>query len=300
MVEPMASQTDQTWQVEKVRWRRAWTRGNRSEATITSYISLVDKYRFWCAEKELDSATNDAADLYTDHLQRESLHTARYFVRAIRSYGSYLAAENGTANPYEKLQAPPQPAPTAKTAAMATEGDLEKLLGDCDPSEEAGRRDIAIITMLAHTGMRRGEVANLLTKDADLIGQSIAITKGKNKAAKRTVHMDDAVQGTLFQYLKRLDPLREPEEPLWTSSSSRNRLLANGIGQMLKTRGRRVGVDIRAHAFRRMYAGEWIKRGGTETGLMATAGWSGTQMIAHYTRDIAEQNAMDEAKRLFE
>ena len=51
--------------------------------------------------------------------------------------------------------------------------------------------------------------------------------------------------------------------------------------------------------FRRMYASRWMAAGGSETGLMTTAGWTSTAMIAHYTRDAKEANAMSEAERLF-
>jgi integrase len=68
-------------------------------------------------------------------------------------------------------------------------------------------------------------------------------------------------------------------------------LTPSGVGQMLAKRGKAAGVDVRAHAFRRMHAGEWMKRGGSETGLMTNSGWKSTAMISRYTKDTKESNA---------
>ena len=53
------------------------------------------------------------------------------------------------------------------------------------------------------------------------------------------------------------------------------------------------------HAFRRAFAVRWLSNGGSELGLMRTAGWSSREMIAVYTAANADQLAQDEMRRLF-
>ena len=74
----------------------------------------------------------------------------------------------------------------------------------------------------------------------------------------------------------------------------------SGLSQMLQRRGEKAGTDVRAHAFRRYYSTEWLAKGGSEVGLMRNNGWQGTEMVARYSKDHAEQLAYDEAKRLME
>jgi len=235
---------------------------------------------------------------------------ARHAARALKAYGKFLLEEYEDGDPFAKLKLPKEPQPSAPHAVMATQNDLENLLETCDRSTLQGERDYAIITMLAYTGLRRGEVANLSLADVDMVRQTIHIAKGKTEAARRNLHMPEAVQGALLRYLRKREALiaKNAKYPgydgrsrgLWLNEVvSTPVLTANGITQMLNKRGKRAKVDVRAHAFRRMHASKWLAAGGSETGLMANSGWTSTAMVARYTRDAKETNAALEAERLF-
>lgn len=302
------------WKVEQARRKALWAREGRSPATVLSYQQEIRRYFQWCDKGGHKSLSSDSADLYIDELLAKGGHMARSATRALKSYGKFLASED-EANRFAKLKLPKEPEPsTTGAAAAASEGDLVALLDDCQrslraadklpshlqrPARESAIRDAAIITILACEGMRRSEVANLRMEDIDLVERSIQIRKGKTKAARRLIRMRPPVQGALLKYIKCLETPREPGDWLWTSSTGGGQFTASGIGQTLDRRGKRAGVDARAHAFRRMYASEWMERGGSETGLMRTAGWTTTAMVARYTKGQAERLAMDESDRLF-
>jgi integrase/recombinase XerD len=299
------------------------TRMDWADATIDTYTKKVEQYLLWCDEEERDSTALASADLYVDHLERSrGVHSARWAGRALRAYGKFLNEEYDEGNPFARLKPPALPQPTAKHTAMATEDDLAKLLDTCDTRDLIGLRDYALILTLAGTGLRRGEVTALTLDDVDLVSQTIRVQKGKTKAARRVVFMPDDVQGALLRYLRaRAAKIDEedakyspevgghpnPQPPygetvgraLWiTNTLTKPVLTVYGVSQMLKRKGDKVGVDVRAHGFRRRYAGKWMANGGTETSLMAQAGWVSPTMIAHYTKDTLEQNALDEARRL--
>ena len=67
-------------------------------------------------------------------------------------------------------------------------------------------RDLAIITMLLHTGIRVGELCNLRVSDISLSRNSNMITIREGKGTKRrTVPLNSTVIGVLRDYLKSLE-----------------------------------------------------------------------------------------------
>ncbi len=54
----------------------------------------------------------------------------------------------------------------------------------------------------------------------------------------------------------------------------------------------------RARSLRHTAAHRWLAKGGSESGLMAIAGWTRTDMLVRYTRARASERAAQEAQRL--
>lgn len=291
-------------EVHEVRWERAWTRQDMAIATFWQYRKEVRKFDAWCQAQGLQTSSLESADLYLAHVERSSTrHMARYAGRAIKAYGRYLADEYEQPSPFARLKLTPEPAP--QKAPTATAGDLEKLLEACTPSASVSARsweplrDRAIILTLAGSGMRRGELARMTLDDLDLVGASLKIPKTKS-GHPRTVHLPEDVVGALLRYLRACEGDRpEGERHVWLGSSNLKPIASNGIGQMLYRKRIATGVDVSAHSFRRMYAGSWMAKGGSEVGLMTQAGWKSTAMIARYTKDTRQANALTEAERLF-
>ena len=60
-----------------------------------------------------------------------------------------------------------------------------------------------------------------------------------------------------------------------------------------------AGVTFSSSDTRRAYAVNWLRMGGSETSLMAIAGWSSISMVQQYTRMNSQELAIDEARRIF-
>jgi integrase len=66
-----------------------------------------------------------------------------------------------------------------------------------------------------------------------------------------------------------------------------------------RRRATRVGVQgFHPHKLRHTAAHRWLPAGGSESGLMAMAGWTHADMLIRYTRATAAERAADEARRL--
>ena len=289
----------------KLRWERFWTRQGNKMSTFRQYWRDWQSYADYCVANDYQTLTLDTADFYVDEIQHAvSANRARTHARAIKAFGKYWDYQHEEGDPFRKLQLPPEPA--VQHAPMATEDDLQKLLEACTPSNAVVTRpwevsrDKAIILTLAGTGMRRGEVANMKLTDLDLIGQRLKVPDTKTKTP-REVYVPEKVVDALLRYLRSVEADRpEGVDEVWLGTHSFAPLSAGAISQMLRRRGADCGVDIGAHAFRRMMAGQWMAKGGSETGLMQQAGWRSTAMIMRYQKAVAQENALNEAQRLME
>ena len=73
----------------------------------------------------------------------------------------------------------------------------------------------------------------------------------------------------------------------------------DGLNQALRRRAQHAGIDgFHLHRLRHTAAHRWLAAGGSESGLMAMAGWSRTDMLVRYTRATAADRAAAEALRL--
>ena len=78
--------------------------------------------------------------------------------------------------------------------------DVERLLGSCDTSTALGRRDLAILTLLARLGLRSFEVAGLSLDDIDWRAGELTI-RGKGSVSERLPLPDD-VGRALVEHLR--------------------------------------------------------------------------------------------------
>ena len=62
----------------------------------------------------------------------------------------------------------------------------------------------------------------------------------------------------------------------------------------------KAGIDgeMTPHSARRFFATEWIRKGGSELGLMSTCGWTSSKLIATYTRMHRSELAIAEGRKL--
>ena len=116
---------------------------------------------------ELKALTaGDVASFVVDQSVRRSRSVKR-IVSALRSFLGFLYVEGLISQPL--AQAVPSPPGWTLTGLPKTLPDSEvaALLASCDAERPAGRRDLAILTLLARLGLRAGEVAALRLDDID-------------------------------------------------------------------------------------------------------------------------------------
>lgn len=140
-------------------------------------------------------------------------------------------------------------------------------------------RDIAIIDMLASTGMRIGEMVNLNRNDIDF-SQRECIVLGKGDK-ERVVYFDARTKMHLRDYLeKRTDQ----NNALFVSlKAPYNRLSISGIECRLKQVGKKLGIEkVHPHKFRRTLATIAIDKGMPIEQLQHLLGHQKIDTTLHY------------------
>jgi len=132
---------------------------------------------------------------------------------------------------------------------METEGDVEsprKLISVEQMSllinSVLDTRDKAILTLLAKTGLRRGELISLNIMDVNWAEQSITLQKKQfKKRSSRTVFFDDETGRVLRRWLRQRENL-QPETPALFVGEKGGRLKRNCIYSMVVKYAERVGL----------------------------------------------------------
>ena len=160
------------------------------------------------------------------------------------------------------------------------------------------RRDEAIIRLMVETGIRAGELIALRTDDLDLSAGRITIHVGKGADAGSSPVGPATVQA-IRGYLDLRQQHPAANDPnLWPGTRG-TRFGYDGLGKALRRRATLAGIDgFHPHKLRHTAAHRWLAKGGSESGLMAMAGWTRTDMLVRYTRATAAERAAAEARRL--
>ena len=119
-------------------------------------------------------------------------------------------------------------------------------------------RDLAIIDMLASTGIRVGELITLDRDDIDFVNRECIVLGKGNK--QRKVYFDARTKIHLQNYLAS----RTDDNPALfvTLQAPYNRLLISGVEIRLRKLGRRLGITkVHPHKFRRTLATRAIDKG---------------------------------------
>ncbi len=298
---------------------RAMRRANVSPNTQLTYGTACVKFAKWLVANafptDMDKITSPHVTDWEISLQDEvSAGTVNNRHRGLQRffgwYAEQLDENSDWRNPMGRLR-PPKVEQVAPR--ILTVDQMKAVLATCSPGTFEDRRDLALILILATTGLRRREVANLRwhptdtgDRDVDTARDRIKITWESAKGRKeRTVPLEDKAADALQKYIRarktHIDkhPGLRDVEYLWLGT--KGRLTDSGIAQAVRRRGMAAHPQVPAlhpHELRHFWRDTADRAGYDREMLMAIGGWTSDAMLRRYAASAANERALEKASKI--
>lgn len=260
-----------------------------SEKTVKYYDSTI-RNAVEKIDKDIVKITTDDLRIYLDEYQTEnriSKVTVDNIRRILSSFFSWLEDEDYVIkSPVRRIHK----VKTCKTVKETyTDEDLEMMRDECD-----GIRDLAIIDLLASTGMRVGELVKLDKKDVDFQNRECIVLGKGNK--QRKVYFDARTKLHLQKYI---NTRTDDNEALFVSlQKPYNRLQISGVEIRLRELGNKLKINrVHPHKFRRTLATSAIDKGMPIEQVQQLLGHQSIDTTLQYS--MVNQNNVKESHRKF-
>lgn len=225
----------------------------RSEKTLMYYKSTIERLLSSVGKKVRHITTDDLRKYLAEYQEKNqsSKVTIDNIRRILSTFFGWLEDEDYILkSPVRRIHK----VKTGKTVKETyTDEELECMRDKCDE-----KRDIAIIDMLASTGMRIGEMVLLNRSDINFEERECVVFGKGDK--ERIVYFDARTKIHLQDYIDS----REDENPaLFVSLNGKHdRMHIGGIEVRLRNIGKKLGIDaVFPHKFRRTLATMAIDKG---------------------------------------
>ena len=267
---------------------------NVSGRTIDSYLLAFDQLVDFLKANDMPATISEVrrqhVAAFLAYVQEtRAPATARQRYASLNQFFRWLEDEDEIdTNPMTKLKPPRVP---VQPPPVLSEDQLTAILNTATGTGFEARRDAALLHLFADTGARLAEIANLTPQDINLDTKTLVVL-GKGHRF-RSVPFGNETAKVVDRYLRGRRNHRLNADPhLWLGR--RGPLSPSGIAQVIKRRGRQVGLnDLHAHLFRYSFAHRWLAAGGQEGDLTRIAGWSDRQMLDRYGASAASERAIE-------
>lgn len=216
-----------------------------------------------------------------------SKSSVNQYARSMQGFFAWLAEEEQVTNPMLGMKVPAAPKDDELVVPLVSHDQLAALIGAAEKGRDyRSRRDAAILRLLACTGVRLAELAQLRADALDLKTREVTVV---GKAGKiRRVKFDHKCNLALARYLRMRERhpavVQDKLAALWIGERRRSPMTNFGIYHMIAGRGAELGMKLHPHMFRHRFAHAWKVAGGGEEDLMYSAGWESPQMARRYGR----------------
>ena len=270
----------------------------KSPRTVEAYAETLAMFRGICLRKDLPQRVGDfgPAHVYTFLKviadSGVSLGTRHRRFRETRAFFSWCTRMGGCpASPFTGIA---NVKVEQKVIQPLSEEEIHALLDICDPAEEFGCRNRAIILLFLDTGMRLAELHQLALADVSWEDRRIHIRHGKGRK-QRVVPFGDGPEAALRDYIGRYRG--ENDGPLFLTISRwgepRRPMNKYLLGTLFTRLGERAGVHANPHRFRHTFATWAIENHARELDVQYLLGHSTSAMVRRYSATYDAAKAAD-------
>jgi site-specific recombinase XerD len=224
------------------------------ERTALSFLAAhpVDEMADLCAA--------DVSRFVTDQVRRLSERSAERLVNGMRSFLRFALVEGLITAPLADAVPSLARRPGAGLPRGLAPAEVSALLASCDQRRPIGRRDYAILVLLARLGLRAAEVAALRLDDINWRSGEIVV-RGKGRTEERLPLPSD-VGEAIVAYLRHDRPQRPEREVFLRASAPLRGLAPEGVSEVVRAASERAGLgSFGAHRLRHTAATEMLRAG---------------------------------------
>ena len=263
----------------------------KSSKTVAGYCRDAEQYCVWCQEtfgerpKQLYRANVLEYISYMRNIKSYSPKTVNHHLSSLRSYNNWLV-ESGRQteavvlkNDFMKIQL--QYASPSTVTKKDVKTFRQRLL------ESGSKRDYAIVTLFAYSGIRRSECAALRVEQVDLTAREIHVIDKGDK--QRLVYINDKIVHALREYLKE----RKSDSPYFFVSRQSEKLTPSRINQIFN----RYSDVITPKSLRHFFCSLALESGYSIHEVANQAGHSNVQTTLIYANPTAKA-MKDKANKL--
>jgi len=257
------------------------------------YRKGVEKFLHWMASNNITQPNRNSILRFKTFLIESDLsaNSVNSYLVSVKRYFSYLQGEGLYADIAANVKGPTPPKGFLRESP--TEEQVKDLLAGIDTSLIQGKRNFAMINLMARVGLRTCEVVRANLEDIkQSSGEALLWVQGKGKDGKDDFNVLTAKSlKPIHVYLKARGKV-EPTDPLFCSHSDRSngqRLNTGTIRKISKDAFRSIGIDskkLSAHSFRHFAATASIKAGAEPLQTMAMMRHSSLTTTMRYVHNI--------------
>ncbi len=246
-------------------WHYLTVERGLATSTVRGYVDMVRPFLIGRATTDglglAHLTPGDVTAFVLAECPRRSRGSAKLIVTALRSLLAYLHV-GGVLE--KSLQAAVPSVAGWRLAGLPRTLEMEqvhRLWRSCDRRTMVGRRDFAILTVLARLGLRAGEAAGLELDDIDWRAGEIVIRGKGNRQEGLPLPTD--VGEAVAAYLRRGRPRSaQGREVFLRVRAPHRRLSSSGVTQVVAAAGRRAGLGkLGAHRLRHTAATQLLRAG---------------------------------------
>ena len=268
---------------------------HRAERTISTYLNALRRLDEFLADRgmprELRAIRREHLEAWiADMLERNQAGTVSIAFRSVRPFFRWLVDEDEIdRSPMDKMKTP---TPPMNPPAVLKDDEIAKLLAVCKGADFISRRDLAILSLMLDTGIRRGELAGLRVGDLNL-GQMVAFVEATTSKSRRgrAVAYGPSTAKAITRYLRHPKAPHGPQEPLWRARTGLP-LTGNEVYHTIRRRAEQAGIRVHPHQLRHTWAHHMLGAGHSEGDVMALGGWASRDMLSRYGASAASDRAI--------
>jgi integrase/recombinase XerC/integrase/recombinase XerD len=233
------------------------------------YRKGLERFWSWMETNRIHQPDREAILRFKTFLMEANLaaNTVNSYLVAVKRLFSYLEGMRLYPDVAKNIKGAQQPKNNLRESPTA--GMVKEILSQIPAGTVRGKRDFAIVNLMARTGLRTIEIIRANVEDMrQEAGEALLYVQGKGRDSKdEFVLLTEAALRPILEYLKEREDV-QPGDPLFVSMSDRNngqRLTTATLRKTVRELFQAIGIDkprrICAHSLRHFFATQALRAG---------------------------------------